>query len=313
MFPDLPRPTFSGHETFPLRYAWLKKAHDSVAKDPEIFYAEDALVRLGVGKNMVKAIRHWGMATGVLAEGASLASSRLKAVEVSPLGKKLFGARGYDPYLEDPATLWVLHWQLASTPERSTTWYWLFNHQPTPDFTVEAAVSSLRRLADERGWPKITPASLKRDVDCCVRTYCATRKSKRTVLEDTLDCPLAELGLVLPTTNRETYLLTREQRPSLSTPIFAFALADYLVRSPEPIGTLLLDDLMHQPGAPGRVLRVIEEELQAHVEALEELTDGAVVYDETAGLKQIRIRGKLNPMKLLRMHYHQPRKTGGRV
>ena len=61
-------PSFAGHETFTLRYGWLKKAVDAVHEDPIVFTRDDALVRLGVGKNMVRSIRHWGLATGILEE-----------------------------------------------------------------------------------------------------------------------------------------------------------------------------------------------------------------------------------------------------
>ncbi len=59
-------PKFVGHETFTLRYGWLKKAVDAVQEDPGIFQRDDALVILGVGKNRVRSIRHWGLVTGVL-------------------------------------------------------------------------------------------------------------------------------------------------------------------------------------------------------------------------------------------------------
>jgi hypothetical protein len=55
--------SFSGHETFVFRYAWLKKGVDAFAADPEIFRKESAIVTLGVGKNMVASIRHWCIAT----------------------------------------------------------------------------------------------------------------------------------------------------------------------------------------------------------------------------------------------------------
>jgi len=57
-----PRISFSGHETFPLRFNWLKKGIDAAAEDPEIFNSDRAIAEFGVGKNMVRAIRHWGLA-----------------------------------------------------------------------------------------------------------------------------------------------------------------------------------------------------------------------------------------------------------
>ncbi|MCY3615090.1 MAG: DUF4007 family protein [Bacteroidetes bacterium] len=58
--------SFSGHETFPLRLNWLKKAVDAVNKKDTIFHSDAAIVELGVGKNMVRSIRHWALATEVI-------------------------------------------------------------------------------------------------------------------------------------------------------------------------------------------------------------------------------------------------------
>lgn len=58
---------FSGHETFPFRYTWLPKAVKTVKNNPKIFSDEDyAMVSLGVGKNMVRAIRFWAEASGII-------------------------------------------------------------------------------------------------------------------------------------------------------------------------------------------------------------------------------------------------------
>jgi len=99
------RLSFSGHETFPLRFSWLKKAVDAVDVDPKTFSADDALATFGVGKNMVRSIKHWARATGVVEND----TNERGAVQVTPFGHRLFGTEGMDPFCEDPATLWVLH------------------------------------------------------------------------------------------------------------------------------------------------------------------------------------------------------------
>jgi hypothetical protein len=59
---------FSGHETFPCRYAWLSKAVKALEHRLKIFADEDdAMVELGVGKNMMRAIRFWVQAAGISA------------------------------------------------------------------------------------------------------------------------------------------------------------------------------------------------------------------------------------------------------
>lgn len=49
---------FSGHESFPCKQLWLKKGFDYLVHGND-FNAPDAVVRLGVGKNMVSSIRYW--------------------------------------------------------------------------------------------------------------------------------------------------------------------------------------------------------------------------------------------------------------
>ena len=68
------KPSFSGHETFPLRHGWLKKAYDFIknnesteGKNP--FANEHAIAFFGVGKNMVISIRHWAQLAGITEEG----------------------------------------------------------------------------------------------------------------------------------------------------------------------------------------------------------------------------------------------------
>src|SRR5215472_11015109 len=64
---DAAKPAFARHETFHPRYGWLAKGYAAAADDPGIFVNEAATVTLGVGKNMVRAIRYW-MAAFKLAE-----------------------------------------------------------------------------------------------------------------------------------------------------------------------------------------------------------------------------------------------------
>lgn len=95
---------FSGHETFPFRYPWLKKGFEAARENGDVFLRDDAIAILGVGKNMVRSIRHWCLAAGVLAENRNGET----ALQPTDFGKLLLSDRVFDPYLEDPATLWRL-------------------------------------------------------------------------------------------------------------------------------------------------------------------------------------------------------------
>src|SRR5690349_2116904 len=108
LFEDGYRHQLSGHETFPLRYGWLKKAFDAIdatqkqAENKWVFLRDDAIARFGVGKNMVASMRHWAVAADIIAE-----SQGSNFIQTTEFGRKLFGPCGFDPYMEYPATLWL--------------------------------------------------------------------------------------------------------------------------------------------------------------------------------------------------------------
>ena len=100
---------FSGHESFACRYAWLPKAFRAIVQDPTAFQdVEQAMVRLGVGKNMVRSIRFWVEVMGVAAPRAE------KTLAPTGFGQAIFAEEGFDPFLEDVRTLWLVVYLLVA-------------------------------------------------------------------------------------------------------------------------------------------------------------------------------------------------------
>lgn len=171
-------PHLSGHETFPLRYGWLKKAFDAVRasegqdRNKSVFSDEDAIARFGLGKNMVSSMRHWATAAGILEDAGK------DRIVTTALGQHLFDTDGLDPYMEDPATSWLVHWHLCGRPNK-TTWFWAFSHYPALSFERETLVKGLDKLARERAWERASKATIRRDVTCFVRTYVAQRSPRQ--------------------------------------------------------------------------------------------------------------------------------------
>ena len=298
---------FSGHETFPLRYGWLKKVYDAVRvcelredDTKVVFSADDAIARFGVGKNMVISMRYWALATGVLKE----VRAHLGPYATTPIGQALLDDNGWDPWLENPNSLWLLHWHLASTPDRTSTWYWVFNHCPHASFDRELIVDHLTRLCTDREMKKVAPATLKRDVECFVRTY--VEKAGAGSKEDTLECPLTELSLLRSVGRREGFQLARGPKSTLSAAVFAFATTLFWQRSHSKVRTLSLDALFHEPGSPGRVFLLDEESVVDLAIELEAVTGGAIAWSETAGLRQLISRADLleiDPLTYLRQAF----------
>lgn len=279
------KPQFSGHETFPLRYGWLKKAFDRVAEtedQPEnraACWNEDAIARFGVGKNMVASMRHWAKAAGVVNEPA------INSVRTTRLGRLLFGPKGIDPYMEHPSTLWLIHWQLAARKEK-TTWFWAFNHYPAVTFSRDSLVQKIDRLAKDRKWLRVANSTIKNDVACFIRTYVARSPSGKTGRDDVLESPLTELGLVKAVGRKDGFRFVRGPKTNLGNGVFTYALMDFWLRQSNA-ATLSFEAIAHAPGGPGRVFLFDENDVADRLANLDDVTDGVLRWTETAGLKQV--------------------------
>lgn len=287
LYEDDYRPTFSGHETFPIRYGWLKKAYDAVAESETlldnrwVFLQDDAIARFGVGKNMVAAMRHWATSIGVIKEDEN------KRFVTTSFGSMLFGEEGLDPYMEHPSSLWLIHWQLAGNPEK-TTWYWAFNHFAIPYFERDQLFEGLRKLSVSREWSRVAESTIKRDVDCFIRTYVTKGVTDRGAYEDSLESPLVELSLLRPVGKRDGFQFARGEKSSLKDGVFAKALLEYW-QNTTSARTLSFEAIAHEPGSPGRVFLLDEGSLADRLMRLEEYTSGCLKWSETAGLKQVII------------------------
>lgn len=278
------RPQFSGHETFPIRYGWLQKVVGALEeqKDKNVFDPDEAMVSFGVGKNMVTSMRHWAKAVEVIDEKERL----------TEFGKKLLGRKGWDPYLERTTSLWLLHWKLAGTPQRSTTWYWIFNHLNASNFDRDFLAHEICKvIADNsvNGWGKVSPNTVKRDVECFVRTYCASASGSGAVTEDSLESPLSELELIVPSSLRGVYEFSRGRKSGLTEELFAHCLLEYWNKKNENSKTMTLERVAYEPGSPGRVFKLDENAVADYLLALEDVTEGAFRWSDAAGLRQIQL------------------------
>ena len=177
--------TIGRHGSFQLRYGWITKGIQAIqakkdTKITDVFTADDATVELGVGKNMVAAIRYWLTATKVIDNNS-----------ITDFGNFLYKN---DAYLEDDASLWLLHLALAQNKKTATAIYWLFNHYYQNEFTAEDAGSAFLSYARENDW-KGSEKTLRMDIQVVLRMY-APHKSAKTQIEDMLESPLSLLGLI---------------------------------------------------------------------------------------------------------------------
>lgn len=299
---------FSGHQTFVFRYGWIEKGVRGVDESPTLFAEDDALVRLGVGKNMVDSIRHWCQLTQLVETAPDVEGNTGRHLRVTGIGRRLLLDNPWDPYLEDDASLWLIHWLLVSNPEVGTAWKLLFSRFHRPDFTRRELVEFIKHFAEKQSL-KLSESVITRDADCLIRSYAAGSNAKKHASpEESFDCPLLQLDLIQPSPDGELYRFAIGPKPTLPAAVFAYAFAEYFDRTAGTSNTLHVQKCLYGEGSPGQAFKLDENSLVEYVEDLEECTGQALTLDETAGLKQIYRRRPIDRMQILDAYYRGGRR-----
>jgi hypothetical protein len=246
---------FARHETFHPRYGWVKKAVDGATQPGTQFHDENAVVLLGVGKNMVKSIKFWGLAYKVLGVAHGSKGSDLRP---SAIGNAIFGPDGWDPFSELHGTHWLLHWLLLAPRTEVPAWWITFNDFPGIEFT-EPQISQF--ILDRTKMLKVSASSIQKDVSCILRMY-VEGSHARSTFDDVLDCPSRDLGLIVATPEAGVYRFAYGDRPTLPPSILAYACLDFAAKSTDA-STIGLARLFSESGGPGRIFKLTESALQA--------------------------------------------------
>ena len=183
---------FRAHDTFFIRKGWLSKGLRNVKADASVFMGTNGnpMDILGIGANMVKALRYWLQAVKLTTEPAG----GRKLQSFTDFGGIVFEN---DLYIEEMGTLWLLHYQLASNKEEATAWYYFFNEFKATEFTKEDFVKQLNNYIRING-EEVSERSLEDDYNCIINTYVSRMKSnpEKVQPESNIDCPFGELGLI---------------------------------------------------------------------------------------------------------------------
>lgn len=282
--PAASAPRFSGHETFAFRYAWLPKAYRALRKNPAAFLDEDAaMVEMGLGKNMVRSLRFWVEAVGVARPG------KARALELTEFGHAIFKKNGFDPYLEDVRTLWLLHWNLSSRHDGALfAWRHLLNHWPYPELTRSEALDEFMRESSALGYSH-SAVTLAQHLDAFLHTYCPTR-SMSVGVEDSLDGPLVGLDLLQASGERRArdgkwevvFTFRREPKQDISMPLFSYCLADFWNRFRPNEQTLTLREISVGSCSPGQVFKLPEDDVRTRLEQYSPRSKQPFTYQASA-------------------------------
>ena len=273
---------FRAHDTFFIRKGWLSKGMKYVHNKPDVFVAKDEnpMDVLGIGANMVKALRYWLQAVGLTEEP----NSGKRVQTFTPLGQSVFTN---DRYIEELGTLYLLHYRLSSNKTDATAWYYFFNEFTMSEFSRDDFVDFLqRRIRMEDSDATVAIRSLNDDFSCIINTYLPRYKTSpnRVAPESNIDCPFGELGLIdILSKEKKTY---RKAIPVASTisPWVALAIiVDQAGESKE----ISLNELLTAPCNIGKTLNLDAISMLDVLYQIERI--GKIKINRTAGLDVIHI------------------------
>lgn len=278
---------FTGHETFGCRHYWLKKGLDHVWNGKN--FDDQAIIDLGVGKNMVRSIRFWIWSFGLLETESPY----------EEIAKFIFEDSGADPYLEDIGSIWLLHYFLVSS-EKASIYSLLFNHfrKQKLEFESEQILHFLIESCEKEGI-NFNENSLKRDIGVFINNYTLSQKPKS--IEDEFSGLLYELELI----NRsykygstQYYRIENKERKSLPAEIVLVCILLNLEGS-----TISFHELLTGVNKVGSVFALSSNDLFDKIEEITKLYSKEIVYSDDGGVQVLQLRKKLTPLTVLKKYY----------
>ena len=282
---------FSGHESFPCKTLWLKKGYDFIRADKD-FNSPDAVVELGVGKNMVAAIRYWYKAFGLNSD-----DERIKWIP-----DFLFNNQdGKDRFMEDLGTLWLLHFLLVYSNIASLYNLFFIDFQKERRrFDRNQIVTFVKRKMGEANQDHLFNVNtVKKDVGVLLQNYCLPRNPQSNEDFSTL---LMDLDLLRQKEKKDerddekAYYFNIEGKKKVCPEIFLFAILIYKDAEDNAIPFDLLQEV-------GLIFCMTDLEVIEMLRLLSEKYSGNMAYSDVAGIRQLQITQPIDPQVLIKQYY----------
>ena len=278
--------SFGRNETFNLRYSWLNKGLKEFKENTNIFVSDSAPLVLGVGKNMFNSIKYWLGAYQVID------FSKDSAVQT------YFGELidKYDPYLENPATLWLLHWKLCTNPDNATFYYWFFNYFKKTKFTKIELINEVVEWLDDKGCKKISPSTIDRDTLLLLKTFSNSSEETKN-FEESLENPFYALNLLSKNTDG-SYSTIYEPRESINIQVLGMCLIeifestevnDLLNQSAKRL-QMPIGEFLYEVPSITKIFRINETYFYQLIEELISEYPNVFSFTDTAGQKIIELK-----------------------
>ena len=308
--------TFSGHETFAIRDGWLYKGLTLTEEDAAQWSDPHVADHLGIGRNMAKSLRYWLLATELCVVSKTTPNSKKPSLKLSTLGKYIVE---HDQYFMDKTTWWLLHVNLMFSQYTTGSWRWFFNYFAFDRFEKSTALERLRPYVHNEIKRKFSPTTLDRDLGCLLTTYSRVVPPIASDPEDSIICPLSDLGFITRFRHSNHYTLNRGAK-NIPVNIFGYATARFAQEQLRILGMDELNEgdpfktnvvfeersfiqLSGMRNSPGHVFCISNEALYDQVQTYETShSDAGISIGSLAGERTIRVNQR-SPFDWLKRAY----------
>lgn len=276
------RPIFSGHETFACKSHWLKRGYDFV-KERKNFNDDEAVVHLGVGKNMVSSIRFWMKAFGLINTDG----------ELSTIANMLLEDDGYDPYFENIGSLWLMHFNIIN--ENYATSYkttFVNYHQQRNIVDKDKLKNYIKHYCfDDSNYRNLyNENTVKKDINVLIHNY-HTKNSGNVEDSNTILSPLNLINEL----EDGTYSFNYDSKNNVPEDIFLYALL-LLFKNSRSVSFESMKDL-------SLIFCLTNNDMLSIIKSLCQKYSGILVFSDVAGIKELQIKGELSCIEVLEKYY----------
>lgn len=284
---------FAGHETFACRATWLHKGLNLIdRKGLEAFTKAESVVDLGVGRNMVLAVRYWVNAFGLVDEKG-------KPTSIARLIAETEEGAAIDPFLESRDSLWLLHFALVKGGYGTLYPFFFkefFKKKSSRSFTESEVLRNLISWLKENQIKILSERSLKSDLRVLIDNYCLKGAGQNA--EESMTNILIDLNLIRKTTFKSegevVYELNHLSNEGINEPLFACLLMQCFDSSSQSLDNLY-EELGHALVMDREVfIRRIEQVCLSYPELF--------VYKDDAGLREVQCYASESPLTFLANH-----------
>lgn len=286
----------SGHETFYPRERWLHKGlnegnfyHSANFMKEEETGPEYPTDYMGVGFNMVKSIRYWISAFGLILKNGTRNT-------VSPFADQLLK---FDPFLDKKQTMWILHYNLIVNESGPTVWKWFFSHSDLFSFRKDNFISACRIWLDSNFQKSFSDRSLENDFSVMTSMYCSEEKKDLFYPSPFLSCEILKF-------NPHLKRYSRNKDLKIDIHIILYCMLLFRNRYFRDAGVLDLDHLRQIPESPLRVFALETDRIFELSEDISPKIAKKISFSRTAGIKTVSF-SNLDETELLNEIYRQER------